>query len=226
MSHGRLLVVEDDSRLNQSLGRALRKLHKVEQVTSLAGAYNHIAESRVPYDVVILDRVLPDGDGLELLAFLRQDSPQTKVCVTSTRDSLAERVRGLQSGADAYLPKPIHPEEIVAHISALLRRGKVKVENDLHFRGLRLNEGERILARREDSIQISQRDMQLLQLFFHGGGRASHEGIRSAYWQIGIEPTKTNMHVAIQRLRQRLAVIKVKIAAIYGFGYELVLVES
>lgn len=225
MRRGRLLIVEDDTSLNASLGRSLRKQHKVDQVTSLAGAYSHVAESNVPYDVVILDRVLPDGDGLELLSFIRQDSPNTKICVTSSRDALAEKIRGLQNGADAYLPKPIHPDEISAYVSALLRRGLVRNEAELLFNNLRLNETARTLSRKHDTIRLSPRDTQLLHLFFLGSGRATHDGIRTHYWHMGLEPTKTNMHVAIQRLRQKLAAIQVTIAAVYGFGYELITAE-
>lgn len=225
MHYGRLLIVEDDCQLNAVLGRSLRKNYKVDQVTTLAGAYSHVAEARTPYDVVILDRILPDGDGLELLTFIRRDAPNTKICITSTRDALAEKVRGLQFGADAYLPKPVHPGEVAAYVAALLRRGVIRNETELLFHNLRLNETNRTLSRRENIVRLSPRDTQLLHLFFLGGGQATHDGISSFYWRLGLKPNKTNMHVAVQRLRQKLSSLKVRIAAVYGQGYELVLAE-
>ncbi len=221
MRTGRLLLVEDDSRLNTALARSLRHHYRVDQVATLAGAYNHLAESRAPYDVIILDRVLPDGDGLELLSFIRRETPETKVCVTSHKDTLAEKLRGLQSGADAYLPKPVHPHEVAAHVEALLRRGIWRSGDEIVFNGLKLNEADRFLCRDQQTIHLSQREVQLLHLFFSSYGHASHEKIQSFYWRLGIEPTSTVIHVSIRRLRRKLTFLNVRLSAIYGLGYAI-----
>jgi DNA-binding response OmpR family regulator len=219
---GRLLLVEDDSSLNSRFARSLRRFHLVDQVTSLSGAYSHLAESRAPYDVVVLDRVLPDGDGLELLDFVRRDNPETKVCVTSTKDALAEKLHGLQGGADAYLPKPVHPEELAAQVGALLRRGLACTPADeMAYGELRLNVAARCLRRGLEAIRLSPRDTQLMRLFILNQGRVTRDQLYTFYWRLTDDPTESIIHVSIQRLRHRLCQLDVNLCAIYGLGYEI-----
>lgn len=218
---GRLLLVEDDSRLNSQLARCLRRFHQVDQVTTLNGAYCHLSESSSPYDIVVLDRILPDGDGLELLSYVREGAPDTKVCVTSTKDSLAEKLRGLESGADDYLPKPLHPEELAARVGALLRRGAVRAPEELCFGELRLNEAARCLRRGARVIRLSPRDTQLLRLFIKNQGRVTRDQLFAFYWRLMSEPSETIIHVSIQRLRHRLSQLDISVSAIYGLGYEI-----
>ncbi len=218
---GRLLLVEDDSLLNSRLARSLRRFHQVDQVTTLNGAYCHLAESCTPYDVVVLDRILPDGDGLEILNFVRHDNPDTKVCITSTRDTLAEKLRGLQDGADAYLPKPLHPDELTAQVGALLRRGTTHNDEELAFGELKLNETARCLRRGRRMIRLSPRDTQILRLFMINQGRVTRDQLYAFYWRLTPDPTETIIHVSIQRLRHRLCQLDVNLSAIYGLGYEI-----
>ena len=218
---GRLLLVEDDSSLNSSFARSLRRFHQVDQVTTLSGAYCHLAESVAPYDVVVLDRILPDGDGLELLSFVRTDNPDIKVCVTSSKDTLAEKLRGLQDGADAYLPKPLHPDELTAQVGALLRRGTTRIMEELILGELRLNEAARCLRRGNHTIRLSPRDTQLFRLFVQNQGRVSRDQLYAFYWRMMPEPTDTMIHVSIQRLRHRLCQLDANLSAIYGLGYEI-----
>ncbi|MBU6207516.1 MAG: response regulator, partial [Alphaproteobacteria bacterium] len=133
----KILVVEDQERLADFLKRSLsERSYTVTAVSTCAGANDAISEST--FDVVVLDLNLPDGDGLDLLIEWRHSGFVEPVLILSARDTVADRIRGLDLGADDYLPKPFSIDELLAHVRALLRRQAAVKQSTLEHNGLRM----------------------------------------------------------------------------------------
>lgn len=221
-SHPHVLLVEDTPLINQSLYRALRTHFTVDTCATLSGASQYILERTVPYDAVVLDRVLPDGDGLELLQLLQTESQHTRICVMTEQSSLTQQVAALKSQVDTYLHKPLTPQQVVAHVMALLRRGKIISQQCSHWFDTLYYPHERRVQRETRSIRLSERESQFLGVFFRSSaGQATHEQLRSVLWDTGIDPSPGVLHVTIQRLRRRLRPLEIYIDGLYGLGYQL-----
>lgn len=219
-----LLIVEDDISLNTSLSFQLKKQYRIHQVPSLQAAFACLG--RYSYDLLLLDRTLPDGDGLELLQVTNREYPHTKVCVMSQKGSLPERLRGLQSGADQYLPKPFHPQELVISLKILQRRGKLYEENILRRKTLELHLDSHVLRRGELTTVLTPRETQFIELFLNTNTSiVTREQIQNWFWINGAQAEDYNIHVSAQRLRKKLQAIRGTIVAHYGTGYELRLLE-
>ena len=222
MNPRRILVVEDNAQLNAQLSRSLKEQYSVDQVATLTGAYNFLAEARVPYDVVVLDRVLPDGDGLALLRFLQTEFPATKVCLTSHKDALQERLLGLASGADAYLAKPLFPEELSAQVGALLRRGTLVDDQATRYHDITLDTESFRCMRGDTSLKLSRRETEFLRIFLQNAqSRAEHRQFHEIFWRNGRQVSGNAVYVTIQRLRKKIQRVGMEIRVLYGYGYQL-----
>lgn len=219
----RVLLVEDDAPFSHYLARSLRKRnYAVEQVPTLQGAETHIHEAEKPYDVILLDATLPDGDALHTLPDLQNLSPASKICFLSGHPSQDQEVSSLQKGADDYLPKPVTYQQVLAHIDVLLRRGKIFWDRVMHFGELRFDPDQRFLQHRSRRIKLSQRETDFMSCFFRGkNGFAHREQLNAIYWQKDQETPDYIIHMSIQRLRKKIAPLNVRIEAIYGIGYRL-----
>src|SRR5215467_6208887 len=134
----KILVVEDQQRLGQFLERGLKECaYTVRWVGTCDEALNALAES--PFDAIILDLGLPDGDGLEMLRRWRSSGFNEPVLILSARDSVEDRIKGLDLGADDYLPKPFSFEELLARIRSLVRRQSSAKQVILEHRGIRVD---------------------------------------------------------------------------------------
>jgi DNA-binding response OmpR family regulator len=154
----KILIVEDQRRVGRFVEKALAEQNYVARLAgSCAAARDAIAES--PYDVVVLDLGLPDGDGLELLREWRESGFNTPILILSARDAVEDRIRGLNLGADDYLPKPFSVDELVARMRSLLRRQSAGKTTVLVHGPIRLDlvshtvtcEGERSILRAASS---------------------------------------------------------------------------
>ena len=161
-----LLIVDDDQRLIHALRRTLTyEGYHVETATSGADA---LAQARrKPPDLVVLDRMLPDMEGLQVCQHLRLISEHSAILMLTARDTLADRVQGLEVGADDYLVKPFALEELLARIKALLRRRlPPDVQREiLSFEDLELNTATRQAQRNQRTIELSTTEYELLYLF-------------------------------------------------------------
>src|SRR5215831_15927437 len=134
----KVLIVEDERRLGEFLKQALSECrYTATWVRTRKEAADALAET--PYDVIVLDLSLPDGDGLELLRQWRSSGFNEPVLILSARDSMEDRVKGLDLGADDYLPKPFSLEELLARIRSLLRRQSSVKETVLQHQGIKLD---------------------------------------------------------------------------------------
>jgi len=224
MNKPHLLIVEDNSPLSVLLSSQLRRSYTVDLAPTLQVAYSLLREQG--YDVLLLDRMLPDGDGLEILPLITKNFPQTKICIMSSVAELSDRLLGVSQGADLYVAKPFHPQEVYGLIQALLRRGRLYQASLLRWKDLELHLDSHLLVRDSRKILLTHRESQLLELFLNSRDNyITQEQIHNWLWENGLERESSRVHVYAQRLRRKLQHIRGTIVAHYGTGYELRLLE-
>lgn len=198
-----ILVVEDQTNLLRSIVRALNEAgYQAEPAESLSQASQQMSAD---VDLVILDLMLPDGSGLNWLQTLREAGSRTPVLILTARDSIEDRVTGLDMGADDYLVKPFALDELLARIRALLRREKNPVEQIVTWQDLTVNLLSRTVERAGRSIDLQNRQLELLAyLISHADQVVSREMIARDVWK---EPTATwtnVIEVQINQLRKKI----------------------
>ncbi|MGH8226118.1 MAG: response regulator transcription factor [Gammaproteobacteria bacterium] len=198
-----ILIVEDDSALAGDLAQRLQASgHNVNVADTLASA-QELAQQHAP-DIVVLDRLLPDGDGLDLIPWLREHHPATAVLVLSALVALDARVDGLNAGADDYLGKPYAFEELLARIIALKRRS-ANTATQLHMGKITLDRLSRTANADDTDLKLNPREFALLEyLMLHGGEPVTRAMILRDVWGYSIKPATNVLDVHVSRLRAKL----------------------
>lgn len=219
----RILLIEDDPQLCEAVGLQLRAAG-YEADTCPNGADALYYAMQQSYNVIILDRMLPEMDGLTLLGLLRSQGVTTPVIMATALDGVSERIRGLDAGADDYIVKPYSIEELLARIRALTRRpGRIE-EFNLHFANLILDADRHELRAGEETVSLSKRETSLLSYFVINGGQVLPRAmILSHVWGPDSEVEEGNLDNYIYFLRRRLKAVKAQavIKTIHGVGYRL-----
>lgn len=198
----RILVVEDEKKIAGFLQRGLEdEGHRVDVAGDLAAAREALAGER--HDLLLVDRMLPDGDGLALVRELRRAGDRTPAICLTARDRLEERVEGLYGGADDYLVKPFSFEELLARITAVVRRGPM-VEA-LEVADLRVDVAARRVWRSGEEIRLTAREFDLLRyLVEHAGRVLSRTRLLEAVWDTQDDPGSNTVDVYISYLRGKI----------------------
>lgn len=220
----RIMLIEDDTDIcNAIQAQLVREGYQTDICQNGEDALFYI-EAQV-YDAIILDRLLPGMDGLELLRSIRQQGIQTPVILATAMSSVSDRIDGLDTGADDYIVKPFAIEELTARIRALTRRPVVlENTNELTYQDLRLNVPERTLFCNESQNQLSKRETLLAEYFLRNPEQTlAREQIFSYVWGPDTEVENGNLDNYVHFLRKRLASLKsiVRIKTIHGSGYRL-----
>ncbi|RKP43869.1 response regulator [Trinickia fusca] len=221
----RVLVVEDQSPLRDSIVRRLRALgYAADEAPDCGSAEAFIASYR--YDVVILDRLLPDGDALPMLQQWRRRGIATPTLFLTACDQVPDRVNGLASGADDYLVKPFAMEELMARVAAIGRRGPATVPSILRVGDLEIDAGRREVRRAGILLTLRPKEFAVLQLLAECGGTVvSHRTIIARCWGEGDEPTSNAEEVIIGALRRKLGQ-PTMLHTVRGAGYLLEAVDA
>jgi two-component system OmpR family response regulator len=200
----RVLVAEDDVRMAAALTRGLRGEGMAVDVASTgADALDQVTCTE--YDVVVLDVMLPDGDGFETCRRMRADGQWVPVIMLTARAAVEDRVKGLDSGADDYLTKPFSLAELLARIRALVRRGPVERPTELAVGSLRLDPGSREVHRGDVRVDLSAREFALLETFMRRPGQVlSQSQLLEAAWDLGYEQKSNVVEVYVRYLRQKI----------------------
>jgi DNA-binding response OmpR family regulator len=200
-----VLVGDDEPAIREALERALR-LEGFAVRTAADGAEALASLAAEPPAAIVLDVVLPDLDGREVAARLRAAGDQVPICILSARDEVADRVAGLQAGADDYLVKPFAVEELVARLHALLRRGApASAGAALAFGDLRVDPSRRLATRGGAPLELTRREFDLLETFArHPGLVLSRRQLLEQVWGYDWEADGNVVDVFVGYLRRKL----------------------
>lgn len=216
----RLLVVEDDALISRSLVEALTPLgNTVEVFACCSDARAALRQGGV--DLMLLDIGLPDGDGLSLLAELRDAGDRTPVIILTARDALDDRVRGLDLGAYDYLAKPFELAELEARVRALLRRSQQRADNRLGLGPLSFDPASGAASLFGEPMALPHRELLLVEsLLLHAGAIAPRETLEGRLFGFA-EVGSNALEVYVSRLRKRLKGAGLRIRTFRGLGYRL-----
>jgi len=220
----RLLIVEDEARIAEILTAALQRVgFAIDAVSRCADARE--ALSLTPYDAVVLDLGLPDGDGLGVLAHVRSARNQTPILVLTARDTIDDRVCGLNAGADDYLVKPFAMAELVARINALLRRPGGALGATLHAGNIAFDTIERNVGIGGSPLLLSRRECTVLEHLMRRLGRVVPKAVlEEKLYGIDDELASNAVPVHVHHLRRKLvtAGATAEIHTVRGVGYLLI----
>jgi len=219
----RILVVEDNHRLSSSLQMNLS--HEGYSVdTAYDGQEGQDLAELAPYDLILLDILLPKKDGLEVCRELRRRRIQTPILLLTARDSIDDRVQGLDCGADDYLVKPFAMRELLARLRALLRRNHPYTNGRLEIGDLIVDLVTHTVEREGCSIDLTPKEFALLEYFmYHPNQVVTREMIEQHIWNYDFECSSNVIDVYVRRLRRKIDdPFEVKLlATIRGIGYRL-----
>ncbi|MDD5241039.1 MAG: winged helix-turn-helix domain-containing protein [Sulfuricella sp.] len=213
----RLLLVEDDSLLGDGIRAGLRLAgHTVDWVKD--GVAAQLALAAEEYSLVVLDLGLPRLSGLDLLRWLRQSGATLPVLILTARDSVADRVEGLDSGADDYLVKPFDLEELAARVRSLLRRSSGRASPLLKHGEITLDPAAHRVTRLDQPVELSPREFAILQQLLESAGRAlSREQLEQSLYGWNEEVESNAVEVHIHHLRKKLGAELIR--TVRGVGY-------
>jgi DNA-binding response OmpR family regulator len=222
----KILVVEDEPSLQEVIRNTLEKeRYVVEVADNLNGA---IEKTGVyDYDCILLDIMLPDGSGLELLQHLKQNRKKENVIIISAKDSIDDKIAGLDLGADDYLAKPFHLAELVARVRSVLRRKHSDGEHTISVGNVTLFPDNFMVQVAGNPLELSRKEYDILHHFINRKGRlVSKSALAEAVWGDYIDQADNYdfIYAQMKNLRKKLADAgaDIEIKAVYGAGYKLV----
>jgi DNA-binding response OmpR family regulator len=219
----RVAIVEDHERLAEMVRQALVAAG-IE-----ADLFHNISEARyglshADYEVLIVDRGLPDGDGLTFLRTLRAAGQMTPCLMLTARDALHDRVDGLESGADDYVTKPFAMSELVARVRTLMRRPAVLTALVASYADIKVDPQQRALRCTTHSVPLAAAELQImLSLIKAAGQTVRHSALEHAAWGLGEAVTPNALEVTVHRLRKKLIAVgaTTRLVNIRGAGFVL-----
>ena len=200
----RVLIVEDDAELAGILQAGLAE-HRLEATIARSFGEGRERALRGAWDVVVLDVMLPGGSGFDLCTLLRRRGVRTPILMLTARDTVDDRVSGLDAGADDYLTKPFAFRELVARIRALARREPALVPETVKVADLEVDIASREVRRRGRPIVLTAKEFALLEFFVrHAGQVVDRAAITAHVWDENHDPFTNVLEVLIRRLRRKI----------------------
>lgn len=219
----RILVIEDHPKMAAALQSGLKE-HGFAVDTAHTGYEGEDLAAAGVYDLILLDLMLPDRDGLEVCRNLRRRKLSAKILMLTALGSTEDKVGGLDSGADDFLTKPFEFEELLARVRALLRRGDATEARVLKYDDLELDLYTRVARRGDKVVQLSNREFALLEyLMRHPDRVLSRAQICAKVWDLNFEPTSNVVDAYISALRKKLdrGFERELIQTVTGAGYRI-----
>jgi len=218
-----LLVVEDDARLSRLLKRLLSQDRHVVETALTAEEGLEVATSSLELDAIVLDVGLPDRSGFDVARTLRKKGSQVPILMLTARDSVSDRVEGLDAGADDYLVKPFAYEELLARLRALGRRPPTRKSPVLKAGPIELDETTRRVAVSGKPVDLSQREFSILECLLRRPGQVlSRDQLLDYAWPYGVALTPNTVEAYIHLLREKLGSDgAMRVETVRGVGYRL-----
>jgi DNA-binding response OmpR family regulator len=220
----RVLIVEDEQTLCESMVSCLKQEN---YLCDWAGSYDTARDKiyNYDYDCILLDITLPGGSGLEILKQLKDEEKMDGVLIISAKNSLEDKVRGLQLGADDYLAKPFHLSEMVARVKAIIRRRSFGGSNVLHLNELVIDTMGQTVRVHNRILDLTRKEYQLLLYFVNNKGRViSKNAIAGHLWGDEMEDSSNYdfIYTHVKNLRRKLIESGTPdyIQSVYGMGYK------
>lgn len=221
----KILIVEDESALRELIQRSLEKeRYVVEAVGDFTSAIRKIED--YDYDCILLDIMLPDGNGLTLLEQLKKRHKRENVIIISAKDSLEDKVQGLELGADDYLPKPFHLAELNARIRSVIRRHQQEGEAEIRLENIRMVPHQFQTFVNDKAVELNRKEYDILLYFVNRPGRLVNKStLAESVWGDHIDQVDNYdfIYAQIKNLRKKLkeAGSIPELKAVYGFGYKM-----
>lgn len=221
----KILIIEDESSLRELIQRSLEKeRYVVEAAADFQSGLRKIED--YDYDCVLLDIMLPDGNGLNLLEQLKKMRKRENVIIISAKDSLDDKVLGLELGADDYLPKPFHLAELNARIKSVIRRQRRDGEMDIRLANIRIVPDTFQVFVDDKEIELNRKEYDILLYFANRPGRLVNKNtLAESVWGDHIDQVDNFdfIYAQIKNLRKKLkdAGALAELKAVYGFGYKM-----
>ena len=221
----KVLIIEDEPNMRQVIQESLQKeKFIVEEAEDYNSALNKIND--YDYDCILLDIMLPGGSGLDILEELKKLHRADSVLIISAKDSLDDKVRGLELGADDYLTKPFHLAELNARIKSVIRRKTAKGDISISLGNLTLWPDKREVFIGDEILVLNRKEFDLLYYFVINPNRViSKISLAESVWGDNIDQADSLdfIYSQVKNLRRKLkqANATVEVAAVYGFGYKL-----
>ncbi len=222
----KILVIEDDADLLEIISGTLRKERYIVETASTAsdaktkvGAYE--------YDCILLDIMLPDGSGLDVLRHLQQKHKEASVLIISAKDSIDDKVAGLNLGADDYLTKPFHLAELSARIKSIVRRHSGNRNNQTRLGNVVISSDNFSVEVAGERLDVSRKEYDILAYFMARPGRlVDKQTLAEGVWgdYMDIADSFDFIYAQMKNLRKKLknAGASIEIKTVYGFGYKLI----
>lgn len=226
----KVLIVEDDSSLREILKRALLEEHYIVEIAEDYGtALQKIND--YSYDCILLDIMLPDGSGIELLKELKEGGKKESVIIISAKDSIDDKVAGLELGADDYLAKPFHLAELKARIRSVIRRNQQEGEPTIEIGNVKIAPQQRVVFVSEKPVELLRKEYDILHYFMtHPDHVVDKTVLAESVWGDHIDQVDSFdfIYAQIKNLRRKLKQQEatVEIKSVYSLGYKLTTLEE
>ncbi|GLQ55054.1 response regulator transcription factor [Devosia nitrariae] len=215
----RILVVEDDVNLNRQLKEALTEAGYAVDV-AFDGEEGHYLGDTEPYDAIVLDIGLPQMDGLSVLEEWRRAGKTTPVLLLTARDRWSDKVQGIDAGADDYVAKPFHMEEVLARLRALVRRAAGHASNEIVCGSVRLDSRAGKVTVNGQAVKLTSHELRLLSyLMLHKGKVISRTELTEHLYDQDFDRDSNTIEVFVGRLRKKLP--EECIQTVRGLGYQM-----
>ena len=221
----KILIIEDEPQMLENMAKTLEaESYIIESATNFEEARSRVGVYE--YDCILLDIGLPDGNGLEILKIIKNEGLEDGVIIVSAKNSLEDKLTGLNLGADDYLPKPFHMAELRARVKAVLRRRNFEGNNKLQMGNVVLNTTERTLNIENTEVELNRKEYDvLLYLAANKNRLVNRTALAEHVWGDNIDQVDSFdfIYSQIKNLRKKLDAhnAQIQIKAVYGMGYKL-----
>ena len=221
----KILIVEDEVQMLENMAKNLiAEGFLIETANNILQAQERIGVYE--YDCILLDINLPDGNGLELLKMIKEKGLQDGVIIVSAKDSLDDKLKGLDLGADEYLPKPFHMAELRARVKAILRRKNFDGNDELRLGNMAINTSNRTLFIEKKQVELNRKEYDVLLYLASNKDRLVNKNALAEHvWGDNIDQADSFdfIYSQIKNLRKKLEThnADIEIKAVYGIGYKM-----